>query len=93
MGLDEPSIAALDARGSFAVRHFECCHAHGMAQHQNAERAGGICAGRVGERNEGDGRTDRGRQLAELELRLSKQIMELSQWVERLEEARGLVRP
>jgi len=34
-----------------------------------------------------------GRQLAELELRLSKQIMELSQWVERLEEARGLVRP
>ena len=34
-----------------------------------------------------------GRQLAELELRLSKQIMELSQWVERLEEARGLVQP
>ncbi|GEM_PF-5961658 len=34
-----------------------------------------------------------GRQLAELELRLSKQISELGQRVERLEEARGLVRP
>jgi hypothetical protein len=34
-----------------------------------------------------------GRQLAELELRQSKQIMDLSQRVERLEEARGLVRP
>ena len=31
--------------------------------------------------------------MAELELRLSKQILELTQRVERLEEARGLVRP
>lgn len=34
-----------------------------------------------------------GRQLAERELRLSQQIMELGRRVERLEEARGLVRP
>ncbi|PYV05744.1 MAG: hypothetical protein DMG26_04655 [Acidobacteria bacterium] len=31
--------------------------------------------------------------IAELELRLSKQIMELGQRIDRLEEARGLVRP
>jgi hypothetical protein len=31
--------------------------------------------------------------MAELELRLSKQIMELAQRVERLEETRALVRP
>jgi uncharacterized membrane-anchored protein YhcB (DUF1043 family) len=33
------------------------------------------------------------KQMAELELHLGKQIMELAQRVERLEEARGLVRP
>jgi membrane protein YqaA with SNARE-associated domain len=30
--------------------------------------------------------------LAELELRLTKQIMDLAHWIERLEETRGLIR-